>query len=149
MLQTARGERLATMDCGDPPTPIFALAAVSAGVAAVLITGSHIPAVRNGLKLYPPQGQIAKSDEAAILAALGRPPVDTPDLTKQAVFAAALDEDISPRIDHTDGLRLKLASGRVLHMRPSGNGARGAEPCRGRKPRHRRSAGLTLLRTKP
>ncbi len=36
-----------------------------------MVTGSHIPDDRNGLKFYRPDGEITKADEAAILAALG------------------------------------------------------------------------------
>ena len=43
---------------------------MEAGAAAVMITGSHIPADRNGLKFYTPAGEISKAQEAAILAAL-------------------------------------------------------------------------------
>lgn len=74
VIAAARAEGLATVDCGDVPTPALALAAMRAGAAAVMVTGSHIPADRNGLKFYLPQGEIAKTHEAAILAALGRPP---------------------------------------------------------------------------
>lgn len=58
-------------DCGDVPTPALALAAMNANAAAVMITGSHIPADRNGLKFYTPNGEITKADEAAILSNLG------------------------------------------------------------------------------
>jgi phosphomannomutase len=75
VLRTARAEGLATVDCGDVPTPALALAAMQSGAAAVMVTGSHIPADRNGLKFYLPRGEIAKTDEAAILAALGRAPL--------------------------------------------------------------------------
>ncbi len=44
---------------------------MGAGAAAVMVTGSHIPADRNGLKFYTPAGEITKADEAAILGALG------------------------------------------------------------------------------
>ena len=57
-------------DCGAVPTPALALAAMQAGASAVMITGSHIPADRNGLKFYTPEGEITKAHEAAILAAL-------------------------------------------------------------------------------
>lgn len=73
VIDTARAEGLAVTDCGDVPTPALALAAMGAGAAAVMVTGSHIPADRNGLKFYVPQGEITKADEAAILDALGRP----------------------------------------------------------------------------
>ncbi len=56
---------------GEVPTPALALAALEAGQGAVMVTGSHIPADRNGLKFYTAAGEITKSDEAAILAALG------------------------------------------------------------------------------
>ncbi|MEX0364852.1 MAG: phosphomannomutase [Ruegeria sp.] len=57
---------------GALPTPALALAAIEAGAAAVMVTGSHIPADRNGLKFYVPTGEISKDDETAILAHLGR-----------------------------------------------------------------------------
>ena len=59
VLTAAREMGLATVDCGDVPTPALALAAMKAGAAAVMVTGSHIPADRNGLKFYLPSGEIA------------------------------------------------------------------------------------------
>jgi phosphomannomutase len=61
---------LTPVDCGTIPTPALALHAMAAGCPAIIITGSHIPSDRNGLKFYSPQGEISKSDEAGILAAL-------------------------------------------------------------------------------
>jgi phosphomannomutase len=58
------------VDCGPIPTPALALHAMAAGGAAIMVTGSHIPADRNGLKFYLPSGEISKADEAGILAAL-------------------------------------------------------------------------------
>jgi phosphomannomutase len=63
-------------DCGALPTPALALAAKGHG--AIMVTGSHIPADRNGLKFYVPNGEITKQDEVAILAALGRPKATQP-----------------------------------------------------------------------
>lgn len=65
----AAGHRV--IDCGEVPTPALALAAMNAGASAVMVTGSHIPADRNGLKFYTPTGEISKADEQAILANLG------------------------------------------------------------------------------
>ena len=73
VIATARSEGIAVTDCGAVPTPALALAAMAAGAAAVMVTGSHIPADRNGLKFYVPDGEITKYDETAILASLGRP----------------------------------------------------------------------------
>lgn len=74
VLETARAEGFETVDCGAVPTPALALAAMGAGAAAVMATGSHIPADRNGLKFYTPHGEIDKAQEAAIVASLGRAP---------------------------------------------------------------------------
>lgn len=72
-IRAVQAAGLPVTDCGVLPTPALALAAMRAGQAAVMITGSHIPADRNGLKFYLPTGEISKADETAILAALGRP----------------------------------------------------------------------------
>jgi phosphomannomutase len=58
------------VDCGALPTPALALHAMKTGSAAVMITGSHIPADRNGLKFYTPAGEISKADEEGIVAQL-------------------------------------------------------------------------------
>ncbi len=58
------------VDCGVLPTPALALHAMALGGAAIMVTGSHIPADRNGLKFYVPTGEISKDDEAGIAAAL-------------------------------------------------------------------------------
>lgn len=70
----ARDAGVDVVDCGALPTPALALAALKVGAGALMVTGSHIPADRNGLKFYTRLGEIAKADEAAILGALGRGP---------------------------------------------------------------------------
>jgi phosphomannomutase len=55
--------------CGVLPTPALALHAMAHAIPAVMVTGSHIPFDRNGLKFYRPDGEISKDDEAAMLAA--------------------------------------------------------------------------------
>ena len=71
VVAAAREAGLAVSDCGELPTPALALAARTAGTAAVMVTGSHIPADRNGLKFYASTGEITKADERAIMAAYG------------------------------------------------------------------------------
>ena len=56
-------------NCGPLPTPALALRAQTIKSPAIMVTGSHIPADRNGLKFYRADGEIDKSDEAGILAA--------------------------------------------------------------------------------
>ncbi len=57
---------LKPIDCGALPTPALALYSMSLKAAALMITGSHIPADRNGIKFYRPDGEIDKQDETAI-----------------------------------------------------------------------------------
>lgn len=73
VIAAARADGIAVTDCGATPTPALALAAMGAGAAAVMVTGSHIPADRNGLKFYVPNGEITKAHECSIMRALGRP----------------------------------------------------------------------------
>ena len=56
------------VDCGAIPTPALAFAAIKERVPAIMVTGSHISADRNGLKFYRAAGEIDKADEAAIEA---------------------------------------------------------------------------------
>lgn len=70
VIRAARAAGVGVTDCGAVPTPALALAAMGSGASAVMVTGSHIPADRNGLKFYTPQGEITKTHEAAILSAL-------------------------------------------------------------------------------
>lgn len=71
VIKAVRAAGVTAVDHAALPTPALALASMGAGQAAIMVTGSHIPADRNGLKFYLPTGEIAKSDEIAIGAALG------------------------------------------------------------------------------
>jgi phosphomannomutase len=57
-----------TVNAGALPTPALAYAAQSLGLPAVMVTGSHIPFDRNGMKFYHPHGEITKADEQSILS---------------------------------------------------------------------------------
>jgi len=50
------------------PTPALAHCAMNDDMPAIMITGSHIPFDRNGLKFYRPDGEITKQDELDILS---------------------------------------------------------------------------------
>jgi len=60
----------AAIDCGTLSTPALALYALTTNAPAIMVTGSHIPADRNGLKFYLASGEITKTDEAGILESL-------------------------------------------------------------------------------
>jgi len=72
-LGAIRARGLAAVDCGALPTPALALEAMARGAGAIMVTGSHIPADRNGLKFYRPDGEMTKADEAGVLAAMADP----------------------------------------------------------------------------
>lgn len=59
--------------CGNVPTPalaLFAMADRAGGQAmpSIMVTGSHIPADRNGIKFYRPHGEVLKTDETGIVS---------------------------------------------------------------------------------
>ncbi|HIF9479226.1 TPA: phosphomannomutase [Photobacterium damselae] len=54
---------------GVVPTPALAYLSMQDNIPCIMVTGSHIPFDRNGLKFYRPDGEISKADEKAILNA--------------------------------------------------------------------------------
>jgi len=65
-----RDAGLEEVHCGRLPTPALAFWALGRSIPAIMVTGSHVPADRNGIKFYKPEGEVLKSDEAAIRAAV-------------------------------------------------------------------------------
>jgi len=53
--------------CGVLPTPALAFSALQDQAPAVMITGSHIPFDRNGIKFYRASGEMLKQDEAPVI----------------------------------------------------------------------------------
>src|SRR5919109_3780542 len=53
-------------NAGKIPTPALVSHAISTGCAGVMVTGSHIPFDRNGIKINKSVGEVLKSDEAGI-----------------------------------------------------------------------------------
>ncbi|MGP9788669.1 phosphomannomutase [Roseinatronobacter sp. NSM] len=72
VLAAIRAAGVQPVRAGAVPTPALAAAAAARGCGAVMVTGSHIPADRNGLKFYTTAGEISKHDEQAIQAASGQ-----------------------------------------------------------------------------
>ncbi len=54
------------INCGKIPSPAVALYGIVESIPAIMVTGSHIPADRNGIKFNKSAGEILKSDEAGI-----------------------------------------------------------------------------------
>lgn len=74
--------------CGALPTPALAFYAMQNNMPAVMITGSHIPFDRNGIKFYRPEGEISKADEACIMNGVVSIPLGLSEQVKQAVLPA-------------------------------------------------------------
>lgn len=54
------------VNCGNIPTPAVAAYALGEGIAGLMVTGSHIPDDRNGIKFIKPDGEVLKVDEDGI-----------------------------------------------------------------------------------
>lgn len=67
---------------GALPTPALAFYAAQLRAPALVVTGSHIPFDRNGIKFYRAEGEISKADEQAMLNAV----VDLPEVVTPVVL---------------------------------------------------------------
>ncbi len=52
--------------CGRIPSPAVAAYGIAERLASLMVTGSHIPDDRNGIKFNTPSGEVLKSDESGI-----------------------------------------------------------------------------------
>ena len=73
---------------GFVPSPAVALRGLQSGVPAIMVTGSHIPDDRNGIKFNTPEGEITKQDEAGILSRI----VELPDVFDDDGFLLGIGE---------------------------------------------------------
>lgn len=51
------------VNCGKVPSPAVALLGLEQNIPAIMVTGSHIPDDRNGIKFNKPTGEVLKDDE--------------------------------------------------------------------------------------
>lgn len=73
-IQAVTDSGLNVLFVGALPTPAVAYYASTRKAPAIIITGSHIPFDRNGIKFYRANGEISKADEQAMLESM----VDVP-----------------------------------------------------------------------
>jgi len=87
---------------GALPTPALALRCLTGGMPGVMVTGSHIPFDRNGIKFYSPVGEILKADEQAIASC--RIPADAfgrlPAMRLPPVSGAATEAYVRRYVEH-------------------------------------------------
>ncbi len=81
--------------CGEVPTPALCLHAFAGAMPSLMVTGSHIPADRNGIKFNRCRGEFLKSDEAAMHQQL----VSLPEHWFDALGNLTVPVDLPPAID--------------------------------------------------
>ena len=64
--------QLRVVNLGRIPTPALTAFAMSRGEPSIMVTGSHIPFDRNGIKFNTRSGEVLEADEAGILAAVAQ-----------------------------------------------------------------------------
>jgi len=68
VLKAIEDEGLTPEFSGFVPSPVLALYGINKGVPSIMVTGSHIPDDRNGIKFTKTSGEVLKTDEAKILS---------------------------------------------------------------------------------
>lgn len=81
-------------NCGFVPSPAVAAYGFAEGMPSLMVTGSHIPDDRNGIKFNRIDGEVLKADEQGIRAQS----VDLPDLFDDEGMLKAV-QSVSPLID--------------------------------------------------
>jgi phosphomannomutase len=85
--------------CGAIPTPALAYYAQEVGLPGIMVTGSHIPFDRNGIKFYRVEGEITKTDEARISAAAVEVPAEGLTIPLPAANRKAFDAYVARYVD--------------------------------------------------
>lgn len=85
--------------CGAIPTPALAFYAQQQGIVGIMVTGSHIPFDRNGIKFYGLAGEITKLDEANISSAVVSMPSGGHNMALPEVNLAARQAYINRYVD--------------------------------------------------
>lgn len=94
-MQAIRDSGRTAVFAGALPTPAVAYYCAVNRVPGIIITGSHIPFDRNGIKFYRADGEIDKADEQAILDAAVAVPAGLASASLPPVDSAALDAYIA------------------------------------------------------
>ena len=72
VVRAIAGRGYGVVHCGLVPTPTLANYAFSRGAPGIMVTGSHIPADRNGIKFYKAHEEVLKPDEPGIVEAVAK-----------------------------------------------------------------------------
>jgi len=74
-------------NCGKIPSPSVSYYGILVGCASIMITGSHIPEDRNGIKFNKRRGEVLKSDEKGILNNVAKIRKEEPKKSSESLFA--------------------------------------------------------------
>ena len=66
VVEACRRYGVQPVNCGLLPTPAIAFYALHHSAPCIMVTGSHIPSDRNGIKFYKREGEVLKADEVSI-----------------------------------------------------------------------------------
>lgn len=83
------------VNCGSLPSPAVAYAGIRRGAPSIMVTGSHIPDDRNGIKFNTALGEILKDDETGIRAQRVALPVQVREDALPAVDLKAHDSYVA------------------------------------------------------
>ncbi len=106
--------------CGKIPSPALALYGFQEQIPTVMVTGSHIPADRNGIKFTLPAGEILKADERSIVSQRVRLP---PSFDELGALAPVPNAPSAPEVStaaeryvrrYTEAFRPDLLAGQRL-----------------------------------
>ena len=103
-------EGVAPEIAGPCPTPAIGLRAIAAGKPGIVVTGSHIPFDRNGVKFFTARGEITKADERNITGCNAHDLVIPPDELASAFsrWTAAL---ATPSVEAMSAYRARFTDG--------------------------------------
>ena len=117
------------VDCGMASTPAMFMTTVSDTVGAdgaIMITASHLPSDRNGMKFFRSTGGLEKQDIADIIAiaeAGGIPEPEQKGIVEKADFMALYAKDLADLVRRSTGKDRPLEGLRIIV--DAGNGAGG------------------------
>ncbi|MEL6495104.1 MAG: phosphomannomutase/phosphoglucomutase [Cyanobacteria bacterium J06623_7] len=114
-------------------TPAMFMSTVTEGFncdGAIMLTASHLPFNRNGMKFFTPQGGLGKPDITAILSiaateklAIAAEPGEITQRDFISVYAARLVDTVRQGVNHADNYECPLAGLKIIV--DAGNGAGG------------------------
>ncbi len=121
------------MDCGLASTPAMFMTTVEEGFeydGGIMITASHLPFNRNGMKFFTKNGGLEKADIKALLEIAevyelsdNKEDVDVEEVDFMSTYSASLVDKIRTRVNLKDGYDNPLAGLKIIV--DAGNGAGG------------------------